>query len=82
MKIDSRKIWKAAVVGGGAFGEAHLRTYASMPQVEVGGVFTLERDRGAALCQQYGGTNYESLAALAADQSVDIVSIVIGRAHV
>jgi predicted dehydrogenase len=76
MKTNSQKIWKAAVVGGGAFGEAHLRTYASMPQVEVAGVFTLERDRGAVLCQQYGGKNYSSLEALAEDSSVDLVSIV------
>lgn len=76
MKTDRQKIWKAAVVGGGAFGEAHLRTYASMPQVEVAGVYTLERDRGEALSRQYGGVNYESLESLVNDKSVDVVSIV------
>jgi predicted dehydrogenase len=76
MKSNLQKIWKAAVVGGGAFGEAHLRTYASMPQVEVAGVFTLERERGDALCHQYGGTNYQNLEALAGDESLDLVSIV------
>lgn len=76
MKTNRQKIWRAAVVGGGAFGEAHLRTYASMPQVEVAGVYTVDRDRGASLSQQYGGLNYESLAALADDPAVDVVSIV------
>lgn len=66
---------RAAVVGGGAFGECHLKTYHSMRQVEVAGVYTLERDRGEALCRRYGGTCYQSLDELADDPSVDLVSI-------
>jgi predicted dehydrogenase len=66
---------KVAVVGGGAFGEVHLKTFHSMPQVEVGGLYTLERSRGEALCGRYGGKNYESLAALANDPEIDLVSI-------
>ena len=63
------------MVGGGAFGEAHLRTYACMPQVEVAGVYTLEHPRGEVLCELYGGRNYPSLQALAGDESIDLVSI-------
>jgi predicted dehydrogenase len=66
---------KAAVVGAGAFGEEHLRTYASMPQIEIGGVYTLNPQRGEELCERYGGTNYESLQALAQDESIHLVSI-------
>lgn len=66
---------KVAVVGGGAFGEAHLQTFHSMPQVEVGGVYTLERERGEELCRRYGGRSYESLQALADDESLVLVSI-------
>lgn len=66
---------RAAVIGGGAFGEAHLQTFQSMPHVEVAGVYTLERERGEELCSLYGGRNYESLQALANDDSVDIVTI-------
>ena len=44
-----------AVVGGGAFGECHLKTWAAMLQMSVAGVYTLEADRRAALCRQYGG---------------------------
>lgn len=69
-------MWRAAVVGGGAFGEVHLRTYHSMPQVRVAGVHTLDQARGESLCRQYGGRNYGSLAALAEDPEVDLVSIV------
>jgi predicted dehydrogenase len=66
---------KVAVVGGGAFGEVHLRTFHSMSQVEVGGVYTLERPRGEELCRLYGGKNYECLDALANDSEIDLVSI-------
>ncbi|MFZ4778820.1 MAG: Gfo/Idh/MocA family oxidoreductase, partial [Terrimicrobiaceae bacterium] len=64
MSSQQSKHLKAAVVGGGAFGEMHLRTFQCMPQVEVAGVFTLEPARGAALCARYGGVSYESLDAL------------------
>lgn len=66
---------KVAVVGGGAFGEIHLHTLKGMPQVEIGGVYTLERERGEELCAKYGGTNYESLQALVEDPSIDLVTI-------
>ena len=67
---------RAAVVGGGAFGEMHLRTFLSMPRVDVAGVYTLESARGQELCQRYGGRNYTSLEELAADPAIDLVSIV------
>ena len=66
---------RAAVVGGGAFGECHLKTFHSMPQVELAGLYSLEQDRGEALCRRYGGTFYQSLDQLASDPSVDLVSI-------
>ncbi|MCC7349455.1 MAG: Gfo/Idh/MocA family oxidoreductase [Phycisphaerales bacterium] len=66
---------RAAVVGGGAFGECHLKTFASMPQVQVAGLYTLEADRARELTQKYGGRPYSSLQELAADPSIDLVSI-------
>lgn len=66
---------RVAVVGGGAFGECHLKTYASMPQVQVAGLYTLETDRARDLCQKYGGRPYASLQELAADPTINIVSI-------
>lgn len=70
-----RKI-RAAVVGGGAFGEAHLRAYRSMPHVEVAGVCTLDVARARELCDRYGGRAYVDVGAVAGDASVDLVSIV------
>ena len=66
---------RAAVVGAGAFGECHLKTYHAMPQVEVAGLYTLERDRGEALCSRYGGRCYQNLEELAGDSAIDLVSI-------
>lgn len=66
---------KAAVVGGGSFGEIHLKTLASMPQVEVAGLYTLEQDRSRELCLKYGGKSYESLLDLVSDPVVDLVTI-------
>ncbi len=66
---------RAAVVGGGAFGECHLKTFRAMPQVDVAGIYTLERERGKALCDRYGGQCYSSLEALASDTTIDLVSI-------
>ena len=66
----------AAVVGGGAFGECHLRTLASMHGVELVGLYTLEQDRGKALCRLYGGKCFGSLDELACDPSIDMVSVV------
>ena len=66
---------RAAVVGGGAFGECHLKTFHAMPEVEVAGVYTLEQPRGEALCRSYGGTCYSSLEELASDPTIDLVTI-------
>lgn len=73
--MDSRKPVRAAVIGGGAFGECHLKTFSSMPNIELAGLYTLERDRGEALCRQHGGKCYPSLEELASDPSIDLVSI-------
>jgi predicted dehydrogenase len=75
MSESSLKKIRAAVIGGGAFGECHLKTYRSMPQVEVAGLYTLEKDRAEALCRKYGGRRYESLQQLASDPDIDLVSI-------
>ena len=66
---------RAAVVGGGAFGQCHLKTLASMPDVELVGLYTLEQDRGRELCDHYGGKCCSSLDELAADPSIDLVTI-------
>ena len=73
--MPTREPVRAAVVGGGAFGECHLKTLASMPGVELLGLYTLEQDRGEALCERYGGRCFSSLDELAADPSIEMVTI-------
>ena len=75
MSKETLHITRAAVIGGGAFGECHLKTFYGMPHVEVAGLYTLEQDRGDALCRRYGGKCYESLDELACDPTIDLVSI-------
>ena len=73
--MQTREPVRAAVVGGGAFGECHLKTLASMPDVELLGLYTLEQDRGEALCERYGGRCFSSLDELATDPSIELVTI-------
>ena len=73
--MNPRQPIRAAVVGGGAFGECHLKTLRAMPQVEVAGLYTLERERGEAWCRQYGGNCYRNLEDLVTDPSIDLVTI-------
>jgi len=73
--MSSRKLVRAAVVGGGAFGECHLRTLRAMPQIELAGLYTLERDRGEALCSRYGGKYFQSFEELADDPTIHLVTI-------
>lgn len=73
--MKSNKQIRAAVVGGGAFGECHLKTLSAMPEVEVAGLYTLERDRREELCRLYGGKSFDSLKELAADESIALVTI-------
>lgn len=66
---------RVAVVGGGAFGETHLRTFQSMPQIEIGGVYTIDQTRGRQLCERFGGRSYVGLGELAGDPTIDLVSV-------
>ena len=74
--MATQRFVRAAVVGGGAFGESHLRTLASMPDVELAGVYTLEQARSAELCGRYGGVGYATLDAVASDPDLDLVCVV------
>jgi UDP-N-acetylglucosamine 3-dehydrogenase len=80
MKTTVEKI-RAAVIGGGAFGETHLRTFKGMPQIDVAGVYTLEASRGEALATVYGGKSYRDLSELVDDASVDLVMIATPENH-
>lgn len=64
-----------AVIGGGAFGECHLRTLSAMPQMHVSGLYELSSERGQELCHRFGGRLYRSLDELVEDDTVDLVTI-------
>lgn len=73
--MTAKRPIRAAVIGGGAFGECHLKTFHAMSQVEVAGLYTLDQDRGETLCRRYGGRCYRSLDEVASDPDIDLVSI-------
>ena len=66
---------RVAVIGGGVFGECHLKTLRSMSRIEVAGLFTLDREQGEALCRRYGGTCFRSLEELVSDPTIQWVTI-------
>lgn len=66
---------KIGLIGGGAFGEAHLIAYSSMPQVEIAGMFTRNEERRKYLCERYGGKNCTSMDELLDMKQVKAVSI-------
>lgn len=73
---------KVGLIGGGAFGEAHLRAYSSLPQVEIAGIFTRNKERRKYLCERYGGKNCSSIDELLDMKRVKVVSIVTAeQAH-
>jgi predicted dehydrogenase len=73
---------KVGLIGGGAFGEAHLIAYSSMPQVEIGGIFTRNKERRKYLCERYGGKNCHSIDELLDMKEIRAVSIVTAeQAH-
>lgn len=66
---------RTGVVGGGAFGECHLKTLSAMAEVEVVGLYTLDPNRGEELCRTYGGRTFSCLSELADDKTIDCVTI-------
>jgi UDP-N-acetylglucosamine 3-dehydrogenase len=66
-----------AICGCGFVGKIHARAYRSLDGVEIRGVFDADLDKAAALAQETGSRRFESLAALLADDAVEIVSVCV-----
>jgi predicted dehydrogenase len=64
---------RAGVVGAGVFGGHHARKYASLPGVELVGVFDPHDERADALAGPLGARAFDRLATLLAE--VDVVTI-------
>jgi UDP-N-acetylglucosamine 3-dehydrogenase len=67
---------RVGVIGAGAMGQNHIRTYSQMSGVELVGIADVDKNRIASLSKQYnteGFLDYHKLL----DQDLDAVSIVV-----
>jgi UDP-N-acetylglucosamine 3-dehydrogenase len=67
---------RVGVIGAGAMGQNHIRTYSQMPGVELVGISDIDNNRVNLLSKQYstmGFTEYEDLL----KKDLDAVSIVV-----
>ncbi|MBP5215633.1 MAG: Gfo/Idh/MocA family oxidoreductase [Alphaproteobacteria bacterium] len=65
---------KVAVIGAGMMGKNHLRTYKSMPGVELVGVYDISPEATKAAAETFGIKAFSSMEQVAA--KVDAVSVV------
>jgi predicted dehydrogenase len=66
---------KCGVIGVGSLGQHHARIYASLPTVELAGIFETNDARAAEICGKYGCRRFNSLEELGA--GCDAVSVVV-----
>src|SRR5512143_3594302 len=67
---------RVGVIGAGAMGQNHIRTYSQMNGMELVGIADVDKQRIEALSKQYGTmgfTDYNELL----KQDLDAVSIVV-----
>lgn len=67
---------RVGVIGAGAMGVNHIRTYSQMPGVELAGISDVDKNRVEVLSKEYGTcgfTDYNELL----KQDLDAVSIVV-----
>ncbi len=65
-----------AVIGTGLWGEAHVKTYSTYPGAEIVAVCDLDADRARAVAAQYNARAYNEWRDIAADPTIDAVSVV------
>lgn len=68
------KIIKVAVIGAGMMGKNHLKTYKSMPGVELIGVYDIFKESAEKAAEMFGVEAFTSLEEVA--KRVDAVSVV------
>lgn len=66
---------KVALVGTGGIAQAHLRTLAAEPDVEIVGHVSRSRERAEAAAQRWGGGAYTSLTNLLSTVQVEAIWI-------
>ena len=68
------KLIKVAVIGAGMMGKNHLRTYKSLPGVELVGVYDVFRENAEKAADMFGIKAFSSMDEVA--RAVDAVSVV------
>lgn len=68
---------RVAVLGAGAMGRAHARAYTSLPDVEIAAIAATSLERASALASQVGAQPSIDPLALAADPSIDAISVAL-----
>ncbi len=66
---------KAAVVGGGIYGEVHARAYQRDPRTELVCVWSRSEERARAVGEQFGVAHTTALERIAQNEEIQIVSI-------
>ena len=66
MSENSSKRFKAGLVGAGHIAEFHLQALQRIPDVEIVGIFDLDRSKAEALAERFKIPVADSLAALRA----------------
>ena len=74
--MENQKPVRLAVIGYGGMGAWHTKKVAKLPEVELAGIFDIKPER-IALAQENGIFTYDSLEALLADETVDLVTVAI-----
>lgn len=74
--MDNQKPVRLAVIGYGTMGTWHTKKVSKLPEVELAGIYDIKPER-VVLARENGIFAYESLEALLADETVDLVTVAI-----
>jgi predicted dehydrogenase len=72
---------RAGVIGVGSMGRNHVRSYASMEDVELVAVCDADEATVGKLARMYRCEPYTDFAAMLANESLDLVSVVVPTQH-
>lgn len=72
--MDDTKV-RIGILGAGTMGAAHAAAYASLPDVEVVGVFARDEARGRAIANLCGAKPFSDVGALIRHAAVDAIDV-------
>ena len=74
--MNGHKPIRLAVIGYGGMGAWHTKKVAKLPEIALSGIYDIKPER-MALARENGIFTYDSLEALLADPSVDLVTVAV-----